>query len=284
MRFRVLEVNITTALSRSGLPDLDYALNPYIGCSHGCLYCYAKEYTRFSEVAENWGWVVVVKRNLLDVLAKEVKRVRRGVVGLGTITDAYQPIEALYKLSRKAIELLAVNGFSISIQTKSSLILRDLDVLKRYSKQIDVGFTITSTKIDSEMRVLEPFSSPPMARIEALKRLAREGIKTWVFYGPIVPGFNDDLEEIAEVLQIAKEIGSAVYFDKLRVKKFMWRNSLLAELAKKSLEYNWGRFMDRVLALCQELGVECRYGFEYAEEGASVEHYKTLDEYISRPQ
>jgi len=284
MRFRIVEINVSSALSKSGLPDLDYALNPYVGCSHGCLYCYAKEYTKASEVVENWGWVIAVKRNLLEVLYREVKRVRRGVVGLGTITDGYQPVEALYKLSRKSIEILVSNGFNVSVQTKSTLVLRDLDVLKRYSKQVDVGFTITSTRVDSKMTMLEPFSSPPRARMEALKKLSREGIRTWIFYGPVVPGINDDLEEIEQVLQLARETGSTAYFDKFRVKRFMWRDSFLAELAKKSLEYSWGKFMEKVLELCQRLGVVCRYGFEYSEEGSGAELFKTLDKYFAKQQ
>ena len=257
------------------MPDLDYALNPYIGCSHGCLYCYARDYISNSEVVEKWGYVVYVKKNLLDVLEREVKRFRKGVVGLGTITDGYQPVEALYKLSIRSIEILVKNEFKVSIQTKSSLILRDLDVLKRYRSYIDVGITITSTKNDSPMKSLELFSSPPSARIEALKRLASEGIKTWIFFGPIIPGYNDDITEIGEVLDIARETNSIVYFDKLRVKSFMWRDRLLSQLAKKAIEYDWNNLFKQVLSLCKKLGVECRYAFEPEERDKT----KTLDIY-----
>jgi len=205
MKIQIVEVDINNALSRSGLPDLDYALNPYIGCLHGCLYCYAKMYTRFRNVVDNWGYIVIIKRNLIDVLSREVKRFRKGVVGLGTITDGYQPIEAIYKLSRKSIEILVENGFRVSIQTKSSLILRDLEILKRYRDFIDIGITITSTSNSSLIKLLEPFSSPPTARIEALKRLSIEGIKTWIFYGPVIPGYNDSIEELLKIISLAKE-------------------------------------------------------------------------------
>ncbi|MEM0027621.1 MAG: radical SAM protein [Ignisphaera sp.] len=275
MRFRIVEITISNALSRSGLPDLDYALNPYIGCSHRCLYCYARDYVPNREVVDNWGYVIYVKKNLLDVLEREVKRFRKGVVGLGTITDGYQPVEALYKLSIRSIEILVKNEFKVSIQTKSSLILRDLDVLKRYRSYIDVGITITSTKNDSPMKSLEVFSSPPSARIEALKRLASEGIKTWIFLGPIIPGYNDDITEISEVLNIARETNSIVYFDKLRVKSFMWRNRLLSQLAKKAIKYDWNGFFKQIFDLCKSLGVECRYAFESEER----EKIKTLDLY-----
>ena len=279
-RIRVLEVVTKSALSPSGLPGLDYALNPYIGCCHGCLYCYAKEYTRFRDVVDNWGYLVVVKRNIADVLLKEVKRFRRGVVGLGTITDGYQPVEAVYKLSRRCIEILAENGFRVSVQTKSSLVLRDIDLFKVYRELIDIGVTITSVYNSSPMRLLEPFSTPPEARIEALRRLSAEGIKTWIFYGPIVPGYNDKLDEIEKIIRIAKETRSIVYFDKLRVKKFMWRSRELAELAKRSIGYDWSTLLNKVFSLCRIYGVECRTGFEPGEE--HLESQETLDRYFSK--
>jgi len=278
MRFRIVELNVKTALTKSGLPDLDYALNPYIGCAHACLYCYAREYTSNVEIVSNWGYVVGVKKNLLDVLSREVKKVRRGVVGLGTITDGYQPVEALYRLSRKSVEILASNGFRISIQTKSSLILRDIDILKSYRDFVDVGLTITSTRNSSPMKFLEPFSTPPTARIETLKKLSSEGIRTWIFYGPIIPGYNDNIAEIVEVLKIARKTNSIVYFDKLRVKKFMWKSKALAQLARESLEYNWEELFEKIQKLCKEMNIECKYGFEIEED----KHSKTLDMYIGR--
>lgn len=277
MRFRVIEINVESTLSKSGLPDLDYALNPYVGCSHGCLYCYARDYTNRRDVVDNWGYVVGVKRNLIEVLGREVRRVRRGVVGLGTITDGYQPVEAIYKLSRKAIEILVENGFRVSIQTKSSLVIRDIDVLKRYRDYVDVGITITSTRNSSPMKLLEPFSSPPSARIETLKRLASEGIKTWIFYGPIIPGYNNTISEVMEILRIAKETNSIVYFDKLRVKRFMWRDKTLSQLARKSLDYNWSTFFQKAYDLCREMGVECKSGFDSERK----EDTKSLDTFFS---
>ncbi len=276
MKIQIAEVDINNALSRSGLPDLDYALNPYIGCAHGCLYCYAKMYTRFRNVVDNWGHIVVVKRNLIDVLSREVKRFRKGIVGLGTITDGYQPIEAIYKLSRKSIEILVENGFKVSIQTKSSLILRDLEILKRYRDFIDIGITITSTNNTSLIKLLEPFSSPPTARIKALKRLSNEGIKTWIFYGPVIPGYNDSIDEILKIISLAKETKSMLYIDKLRVKRFMWNNKHLRQIAQMSIKYNWEKFYENILELCRDEGIICRLGFEYSEED------KKLDKYIKK--
>jgi DNA repair photolyase len=278
MRFRIVEIEVKNVLSKSGLPDIDYALNPYVGCAHGCLYCYAKAYIRYKEVVDNWGGIVVVKKNLIPMLLREVKEVKKGSVGIGTITDPYQPVEAIYRLSRKSIEVLAENGFRISIQTKSSLILRDIDILRNYRDVVDVGITITSTSNTSPMTMLEPYSSPPKARIEALRKLSIEGVKTWIFYGPIVPGYNDDIDEISKVLRIAKETGSDVYIDMLRVKKFMYSNQTLRVLARKSVEYNWEKLLESIQRLCRSLNLICRYGFEYSGEKPS----KSLDQYLRK--
>lgn len=277
---KVVEVDVGRALSPSGLPDLDYALNPYLGCYHGCLYCYARVYTRHREVAERWGELVAAKRNLVALLVKEVKRIRRGTVGFGTITDPYQPAEALYRLTRSALEVLAVTGLRVSVQTKSSLVLRDLDLLKELGGRADVGITVTSLSNSSPMaKVLEPRAPPPSARVEALRRLSSAGLRTWVFYGPVVPGYNDGREDIEGIVELARETESTLYVDKLRVKAFMFKHPLLAALANNALRYDWGAFFRVLMEECKREGVVCRPGFEY--EGS--EGWATLDHFLSNP-
>jgi len=278
MRFRIVEIEAGQALSRSGLPDIDYALNPYLGCSHGCLYCYAKAYTRYRDAAENWGRVVAVKKNIVEVLRREVRQVKKGTVGIGTITDPYQPVEALYNLTRACIEVLVRSGFRVSIQTKSSLVLRDLDVLKSNRELVDVGLTITSTKNSSAMRLLEPYSSPPQARVEALKKLSSEGITTWIFYGPVIPGYNDSIEEVIEVLRLAKDTHSTVYIDRFRVKKTMFRDPALSSIIRKSSRYDWKEFFRSVLELCKDMNVVCLTGL--GEPGNKLSKSIKLDHFL----
>ncbi len=256
---RIIEIEVSSALSPSGLPDIDYALNPYLGCYHGCLYCYARLYTRDKYISENWGEVVAVKKNLLNVLQRETNSVKRGVIGIGTITDPYQPVEAIYRLSRGSIEILAARGFPISIQTKSSLILRDVDVLTKYRNLVDVGITITS--IDNSMRFLEPRASPPWARINAIRKLSEAGIRVWIFFGPIIPGINDDINTIKEILTIAKETNSILYYDSLHIKPFMWRDKYLADIIKEVKRYRWDNLFSLIKNLCKEYNILCRPGF-----------------------
>ena len=159
---KVCEVTCTTALSPSNLPGLDYALNPYRGCSIGCVYCYAPSVLREERP---WGRFVDVKRNIPAVLAKALKRKARGMVGLGTVTDGYQPLEGRYHLTRYCLEQLVRFDFPVSVQTKSSLVLNDLDLLRRLS-DAEVGVTVT-TLDEAQRRHFEPFASPSERRIAA---------------------------------------------------------------------------------------------------------------------
>ncbi len=218
VKVRYVRIKVSTALSRSGLPDLDYALNPYVGCYHSCIYCYARKYTRFKEVAENWGQVIYIKENLEDVLRREVRVLRRGVVGVSTITDPYQPIEASEKLTRLSLNTLLMAGFRVDIQTKSPLVVRDLDILRRFRERVEVGFTITSMN-DSVTSIIEPRAPPPSRRAEALETLHENGISTWVFLGPIIPGVNDSPESLREVVEVASSTSSTLYYDWIHLHK-----------------------------------------------------------------
>jgi len=259
-------IRVKQALSRSGLPDIDYALNPYAGCFHACIYCYGRSYTRYRDAAENWGSVIYVKENLIDVLRREVRKLRRGVVGIATITDPYQPIEAREKLTRGSVELLLKHGFRVDIQTKSPLILRDIDILTKWIKFVEVGFTITTLREDIA-EVIEPRAPKPSSRAMALEKLASEGISTWVFLGPIIPSVNDQEESLKEVVELAGETGSLLIYDWLRLKPEV-ENSLLKNLSKENDKCEWfpstawKRRMESTLrSLCTHYGVNCERAF-----------------------
>ncbi len=222
----VKEIRVKSALSRSGLPEYDYALNPYLGCQHGCIYCYAMDFTRGGEPGVKWGGeVVYVKVNLIQALLRDIRRLRPGVVGVSTITDPYQPVESRYKLTRRSIEVLCNAGYHVSIQTKSALIIRDIDVISKCGRAVDVGFTITTMR--DTYRVIEPMAAHPMARASALRKIASLGIETWIFLGPVIPGVNDKAEDYEPVIRLAKETNSQVIIDRFRPRpiiiKFMNR-------------------------------------------------------------
>jgi len=196
-KLRVAEKLCKTALSKTRVSYYDYTINPYTGCQNSCVYCYANFMRRFSgHIQDAWGRFVDVKVNLLDVLAKELPRRSGGRIWLSSVCDPYQPLEKKYELSRGVIQLVSrYSKFSVSVLTKSALVLRDLDLLEHIKNRVDVGFTITTFKSDAQ-RVFEPCASRVNDRVEALRRLNEVGIDTWVFIAPILPhATEEDLEQ-----------------------------------------------------------------------------------------
>jgi len=254
------------ALTPSGLPDIDYALNPYVGCAHGCTYCYARAYVKDADVVREWGAVVKIRLNLIEALMRDVRKLRPGVVGLATITDPYQPIEASQHLSRESLKILLRAGFKVDIQTKSPLVLRDIDILRRWRNHVEVGLTIT-TLSDDVAAIIEPGAPPPSERAKALRELSASGITTWVFLGPIIPGVNDDYDSVARVTGLAAETNSLLIYDPLRLKPQILNTLSKAiealglnpgAVMRKARSEGWFRAVRNVVKLsCRDKGAEC---------------------------
>jgi DNA repair photolyase len=179
----VKEKNAKGILSKSRI--YDYALNAYTGCSHKCLYCYARFMKRYTGHSEPWGDFVDVKINAPELLSKEIQKKKRGRVWISGVCDAYQPLEKKYRLTRRCIEILVEHGWPFTIQTKSPLVLRDLDILKR-AADCEVGFTIT-TADEKVRKIFEPYAPPIEKRVEALDLLHSAGITTFVMIAPMLP-------------------------------------------------------------------------------------------------
>ncbi|MGO9138617.1 MAG: radical SAM protein [Syntrophales bacterium] len=171
-------------LSRSQV--YDYALNPYVGCQHDCLYCYAKFMKRFTGHREKWGEFVDVKINAPELLVSEVMKKKVGRVWVSGVCDPYQPFEKRYMLTKRCLEILVENGWPFTVQTKSALVLRDIEILKGRDN-VEVGFTIT-TADEKVRKIFEPGASPAGERISALARLHAAGIRTFAMVAPILPG------------------------------------------------------------------------------------------------
>ncbi len=179
----VREIEAKTILSKSQV--YDYALNAYVGCGHACVYCYAKFMKRFTGHREPWGAFVDAKINAPELLAREVRKKKKGRVWISGVCDAYQPLEKKYELTRKCLAILAEHGWPITIQTKSPLVLRDLDLLKS-AADAEVGFTITTA--DEKVRAIFEPGAPPIAkRVEALEILHTEEIATFAMVAPLLP-------------------------------------------------------------------------------------------------
>lgn len=263
-------ISCQTALSPSKLPGLMYSLNPYIGCEHGCVYCYSPSVLRNKQFSDKWGEFVRAKRNIDEVLAREVKRKPKGTVGVSTVTDPYQPLEAKLKLTRKCIELLAEHRFPVSIQTKSKLVLRDSDLI--VPEKFDVGVTITT--MDRRLAgVFEPVASPPEARAKVLEEFSSLGVETWLFLGPIIPMLNDSEESLRQVIEVAAQTKSRIIYDRLNLRPWvMGRLRPVLEEEKQGLAEqlsnlirdesdSWHRICSVVEGICSEIGVKCEAAF-----------------------
>lgn len=180
-------VRCKTILIKSKLPKVDYCFNTYIGCTHSCKYCYAEFMKRFTgHMDDEWGKFIDYKENAIDVLEKEIKKIEKGKwVLLGSVTDAYQPVEKKTRLTRRSLEVFLRNQIPVSLLTKSDLVTRDIDLFSQF-KNCEVG--ISCGIIDEKAAaVLEPHASSPCQRLAALKKLKKAGIKTYLFLGPIIP-------------------------------------------------------------------------------------------------
>jgi len=179
-RLQIREVRCKTLLHaldyRGGS---EYTANFYRGCSHGCVYCYVPSLIHDER---GWGTFVDVKVNAPEVLDRELRDAEKNIVFLSSATDPYQAVEARYKVTRSCLEVLLKHGFPVSILTRSPIVLRDLDLLKKF-EWITVGVSI-STASD---RQYEPGVVPVERRIECLRQLSKSGIKTWVSMAPIIP-------------------------------------------------------------------------------------------------
>jgi DNA repair photolyase len=245
----VKEILSKTILSKSKI--YDYVINPYVGCQHSCQYCYARFIKKFTGHTEPWGEFVVIRTNATDLLQVEIKKKKRGDVWISGLCDPYQPLEAKYKLTRQCLNILADNSWSVVIQTRSSLVLRDMDILKG-AKNFEVGLTITTA--DDEIRKLfEPNAPPIKERINTLEELHRQSIRTYAMIAPILPG--------AEALVNAlKGKVDKIIVDRMNYHYADWIYRKYGMEDKLSDEYfqNIGR---GIANACKRSGIACNLAF-----------------------
>ena len=189
----IKEINSSSYVSKSKLPDADYVINPYVGCPHKCIYCYAEFMKRFSgHSREEWGDFLDVKK--CGKAIDGASFCETDTLLFGSVTDAYNPFEKKYKITRKILEQLVPCEARIEILTKSDLVLRDIDIFKKMSN-VYVGVSM-NTMDDIFRKEIEPYASSIERRINTLKTLHDEGIPTYLFMSPIFPGLSDYKEVI----------------------------------------------------------------------------------------
>jgi DNA repair photolyase len=181
-RPEVGEVHSKSLLRRMdfGRRRVEYTINLYRGCTHACVYCYAPSLVHDER---SWGTFVDAKVDAPAILRRELRDAERAPVFLSSASDPYQPVEARYKLTRRCLQELHAFGFPVVVLTRSPLVLRDLDILARM-EWVRVGCSIST----AASREFEPGVPPLERRLETLRRLAAEGIQTWVSLAPVIPG------------------------------------------------------------------------------------------------
>lgn len=179
-------------ITKSNIPSIDYVINPYIGCQHGCIYCYAEFMIRFTDhKGDKWGEFLDVKS--FDLNKIEPKKYNGKTILLSSVTDPYIPLEIKYQNTRKILERLVGTSAEVSILTKSKLVVRDIDLFKKF-KNIEVGISITTLNEDFA-RKIERAASKPSERLEAIKAISEAGLKTYTFISPFFSrnyGFQSD--------------------------------------------------------------------------------------------
>ena len=202
------EIQVKDYLTKSNLPASDYVINPYIGCTHGCKYCYASFMKRFTGHKEEWGTFIDIKRCDKKI---NTKKLENKTIFLSSVTDCYNQLEEKYKITRRILKELINVNCNLNISTKSKLILRDIDLLKQM-KNLTVSMSINT--LDENFRNDMDNASPIKERLNTLRELHDNGIYTVLFMSPIFPYIT----KFKEIIEISKEYIDEYWFENLNLR------------------------------------------------------------------
>lgn len=204
----IKEIKTNDYLTKSNLPSSDYVINPYVGCTHGCKYCYASFMKRFTGHDEKWGEFIDIKSCNKKI---DLKKISGKNVFLSSVTDCYNELEEKYCITRNILEQLQYSDCNLSISTKSKLILRDIDILKKI-KNLTVSLSINT--LDEKFRSDMDNASSINERLETLRKLHENGIYTILFMSPIFPYIT----EWKEIIEISKDFVDEYWFENLNLR------------------------------------------------------------------
>ena len=241
-----------SVITRNQSPDIGFnlGLNPYRGCEHGCVYCYARPSHGYLNLSPGLDFEtkLIAKRNIAAVLRAEISQARyqTELLAIGTVTDAYQPIERELRLTRAALEVLCAANHPLAIVTKGSGVERDVDLLMPMGAQNLAAVYVTVTTLDAKLaRILEPRAAAPHRRLRTIRTLAESGVPVGVSVSPQIPFINDDMER---VLAAAYEAGARRAF--YQVLRLPWE---LAPMFRQWLALHYPERAERVMARMQDM-------------------------------
>lgn len=255
----VKEIQVNDYVTKSNLPASDYVINPYVGCPHGCKYCYASFMKRFTGHEEEWGTFIDIKRceKLINKNKLEGKR-----VFLSSVTDCYNKYEEEYGLTRNILKQLVDVDCILSISTKSKLILRDLDLLKQM-KNLTVSMSINT--LDEEFKNDMDNASSIKDRLDTLKKLHENGIRVVLFMSPIFPFITD----YKKIIKVSKEYIDEYWFENLNLRG-SYKRTILNYIRDKYPQYikvyediylknnnsYWENLAENINSFCESEGVK----------------------------
>jgi len=217
-RARYIEIQVKSALNRvtsAHSPDMRWSLNPYRGCKHGCVYCYARYTHTFFELDPDGDFssIVFVKRNLPEMLRRDLRKAswKREKVSIGTATDPYQPIEGRYRLTQAALRILRDQLTPASLVTKNTMCLRDADLMASLHRAAGFSLCISLITVDQALaRSLEPDVPSPAQRLRVMQELSRLGVPVSVAIAPVMPGLTDSDAQLRDLIQAIYDHGGRV--------------------------------------------------------------------------
>jgi DNA repair photolyase len=263
-----LETTVTmedarSAISKNDSPDIhfDYSVNPYRGCEHGCIYCYARPTHSYLNLSPGLDFEtrLIAKRNIVEVLRADLgkRSYVPKLINIGSATDCYQPVERELKLTRNVIELMQEVGHPFSLVTKSSGVERDLDLIAPMAARKLAAVYVTITTLDGEVaRKLEPRAAAPHRRLRTIRTLAEHGVPVGVSLAPHIPFVTEDMEQ---VLEAAWEAGARSAF--YHVIRLPWE---VAPLFKEWLELHYPQRAARIMAHIHEMRGGKDYDADFA--------------------
>ncbi len=263
-------INAKSIITKSNLPEADFVINPYVGCQHACIYCYADFMKKFTgHTKDKWGDFVDVKKNASELI--NLSKIKGdSLILIGSVTDPYQPVESKYEITRSCLEKLLDFQPNIEILTKSPLILRDIDLLKKF-KNLKVGISV-GVLDENLYRDIEPFVASPKSRIEALKKLNQEGINTYLFVSPILP----EISNIPKLLDSVYGFVDEVMFENLNIRANN-RDAILRFIENKKPELKelymnlsknkdyWDKLEKNIINECEKREIKYRLFFYHGK-------------------
>ncbi len=272
---KLSSIKVDYIITKSNCEGMDFDIDPYIGCTHGCIYCYAKYMKDFTGHKENWGQFIDIKSNALDLIPEESSEFKGKNILISPVTDPYLPLEKELELTRTILKRLIPLQPNLWILTKSDLVLRDIDLFQEF-ENCNVGISF-STHDEQLRRKIEPFASAIPVRYETLKRLKEAKVGTFTFIGPIMPFITDWKRIISDT----KKFSDSFMFENLKIHGDIWRilgkwlkardERLLNDYEKIYFTDNtfWNKVENEIRLFCDSFNLDYKIFFHYQKHISS---------------